>query len=123
MADSPEAIKKSIRIYFIVFGILILGTILTVAVAEVPWLDVGEHGFDKWDAVLGLCIATFKASCVGAIFMHLNHEKKAVYWIFLSGISGAICLAGLLALADTDPIHYDGFKDGGLSTPAATHHK
>ncbi|NQX01506.1 cytochrome C oxidase subunit IV family protein [bacterium] len=105
MADTPEAIRKSVRTYMFVGGVLFLGTILTVLVATVPALDVGEHGFDKWDAILGLTIASIKASLVAFIFMHLNHEKKAVYWLFGSGLVMVCSLAGLTALALTDPIH------------------
>lgn len=108
MADSPEAIRKSIRTYIIVGGVLFLGTILTVMVATFEFLDVGKHGFDIWDAVLGLAIAATKASLVAAIFMHLNHEKKAVYWIFSSGIVFVIALFALTALAKFDPI-FDPF--------------
>lgn len=116
MADSPEAIRKATRSYFIVFAALIFGTILTVLVAEGPswspflfeWMDVGAHGFDVWDAVLGLAIAATKASLVAAIFMHLNHEKKVVYWIFASGIVFVIALFALTALAKGDPI-FDPF--------------
>lgn len=104
MADSPEAIQKSLRLYKIVGGILFLGTILTVAVATVPWLDVGGHGFDVWDMILGLAIATVKASLVAIIFMHLNHEKFTVYWVFALGLVMAFFLAALLALAYGDPI-------------------
>jgi caa(3)-type oxidase subunit IV len=105
MADTPEAIKKSIRIYLFVGAVLFLGTILTVMVATVPWMDVGKHGFDKWDCILGLSIAATKASLVAAIFMHLNHEKKAVYWLFGSGLVMVCSLAFLTALAMSDPIH------------------
>lgn len=105
MADTPEAIKKSIRIYLFVGAVLFLGTILTVMVATVPWMDVGRHGFDKWDCILGLCIATVKATLVAYIFMHLNHEKKAVYWLFGSGLCMVCSLAFLTALAMGDPIH------------------
>ncbi len=112
MADSPEAIKKSIRLYLIIGGILFIGTVVTVAVATVPWLDVGGHGFDVWDMVLGLAIATVKASLVAAIFMHLNHEKSLIYWLFGFGIACAIALFGLTALSEGDLPHYDGFKDG-----------
>lgn len=119
MADTPEAIRKSIRTYLFVGGILFLGTILTVLVATVPWLDVGRHGFDVWDAVLGLAIATTKASLVAAIFMHLNHEKKAVYWIFASGLVFVVALFGLTALAKYDPIYDPHFQKGGaeFATP------
>jgi caa(3)-type oxidase subunit IV len=118
MADTPEAIRKSIRTYMIVGGVLFLGTILTVLVATVPALDVGGHGFDIWDAVLGLAIATTKASLVAAIFMHLNHEKKAVYWIFASGIVFVIALFGLTALAKWDPI-FDPFFFSETKVPTA----
>ena len=104
MADTPEAIRKSIRTYLFVGGILFLGTILTVLVATVPWLDVGAHGFDIWDAGLGLAIAATKASLVAAVFLHLTQEKKAVYWIFASGLVFVIALFGLTALAKYDPI-------------------
>ncbi len=112
MADNPEAIKKSLRIYLFVFLVLIIGTISTVAVATLPWLDVGQRGFDKWDCVLGLTIATIKASLVAFIFMHLNHEKRCVYWLFASGLCMVCSLAGLTALAMGDPIFDNLFYSG-----------
>ena len=117
MADTPEAIKKSIRIYLFVGGVLFLGTIITVMVATVPWMDVGKHGFDKWDCILGLTIATIKACLVAFIFMHLNHEKKAVYWLFASGLCMVCSLAGLTALAMADPIHDFLFYGKESTTP------
>lgn len=112
MADSPEAIKKAVRTYLFIGGLLFVGTILTVAVATIPWLDIGAHGFDKWDCILGLAIATTKATLVAYVFMHLNHEKKAVYWLFGSSFLAVISLAALTALALYDPI-YDAFFYSG----------
>jgi caa(3)-type oxidase subunit IV len=117
MADTPEAIKKSVRTYLFVGAILFIGTITTVLVATVPALDVGKHGFDKWDAVLGLLIASTKASLVAFIFMHLNHEKKAVYWLFASGLCMVCSLAFLTALAVFDPIHDPLFYGKESKTP------
>ncbi len=117
MADSPEAIKKATRTYLFVGALLFIGTVVTVAVATVPALDIGHHGFDVWDMVLGLLIATVKASLVAFIFMHLNHEKFTVYWIFGLGLLGAAFMAALLALAEGDPI-FDNFFYGS-TTPAA----
>jgi caa(3)-type oxidase subunit IV len=108
MADSIEAIQKAKKTYLLVFGALLVGTVLTVLVATVPALDIGGHGFDMWDAVLGLCIATTKASLVAAIFMHLNHEKKLIYWVFFGAIFFFGCMGALFALAETSPI-YDTF--------------
>lgn len=90
--ENADSVKKTLRAYALVGGTLFLGTIITLMVATVPWLDVGEHGFDKWDAILGLSIATFKATLVAAVFMHLNHERKIVY--FLIGLA-AIHAVGL----------------------------
>lgn len=118
MADTAEAIRKSIRTYLIVGAALFIGTIVTVAVATVPALDIGGHGFDIWDAILGLAIAATKASLVAAVFMHLNHEKKAVYWIFGSGIVFVIALFGLTALAKNDPIFDPLFYGKKTTTPA-----
>ena len=117
MADTPEAIKKSVRIYMFVGGVLFLGTIITVLVATIPALDVGKHGFDAMDCILGLTIATIKASLVAFIFMHLNHEKKAVYWLFASGLCMVCSLAGLTALAISDPIHDNLFYGKDSKTP------
>ncbi|MFD2256124.1 cytochrome C oxidase subunit IV family protein [Luteolibacter algae] len=76
-----EHIQLAKKRFLIVGCLLFIFTITTVAVATVPALDIGRHGFDAWDAALGLLIATIKASMVALVFMHLNHEKKTVYFI------------------------------------------
>ena len=43
MADTPEAVRKSIRTYLFVGAVLFIGTIVTVLVATVPALDVGHQ--------------------------------------------------------------------------------
>jgi caa(3)-type oxidase subunit IV len=118
MADTPEAVRKSIRTYLFVGAVLFLGTIITYLVATVPALDTGRHGFDAMDAILGFGIAATKASLVAAIFMHLNHEKKAVYWIFGSGLVFVTVLFALTALAKSDPIYDPLFYGKKSSTPA-----
>ncbi len=112
MADSPEALQKSLRLYKLIGLVLFAGTVITVLVATVPALDFGKHGFDTADMVLGLLIATVKATLVAAIFMHLNHEKRLIYWLFGFGILAAFFLVALIALAKWDPIHYNGFGNG-----------
>lgn len=123
MADSPEAIKKATRLYLFIGLVLFGGTALTVLVATQPWLDFGKHGFDAYDLVVGLLIATVKASLVALIFMHLNHERRLIYWLFGLGIGTAICLGGLTALAIWDPIHYNGFKNGIPGSEKVEHWK
>jgi caa(3)-type oxidase subunit IV len=104
MADSIEAIQKAKKTYLMVFGALLIGTVVTVLVATVPALDIGGHGFDMWDAILGLLIATTKSTLVAAIFMHLNHEKKLIYWVFFGAIFFFFAMGALFALAESSPI-------------------
>ena len=121
MADSPEALQKSLRLYKLIGGVLFAGTVITVMVATMPWLDVGKHGFDTMDMILGLGIATVKASLVAAIFMHLNHEKRLIYWLFGFGLVAAFFLVALIALAKWDPIHYNGFRTGVPGSEQGAH--
>lgn len=109
MADSPEEIKKHLKSYKIVAAVLFVCTILTVAVAKIEWLDFGSRGFGTADMVIGLLIATFKATLVALIFMHLNHEKSMVYWIFGGSMLFAVVLMALTGFAFTDPIQFKAF--------------
>ena len=118
MAHTPDTIPKSIRTYMLIGAILFVGTVLTVLVATMPVLDVGHHGFDTMDCILGLAIAATKASLVAAVFMHLNHEKKTVYWIFGGSFVFVVALFGLTALAKSDPTHDPLFYGKETSTPA-----
>lgn len=70
--DSPEGIRKEIRRYLIVFGMLAVLTIITV------WISKLE--LPTWQAVtLALVVATVKGSLVAAVFMHLMSERKLIY--------------------------------------------
>ena len=110
-AQTEEHVKRATRTYLLVGLILFIFTAVTVAVATVPWLDVGRHGFDAADATVGLCIAAFKASMVAAVFMHLNHEKRMVYMLFGFGLFFGVAMFVLFWLAYSDPIVFQGFYD------------
>lgn len=109
MADSPEEIKKHVKLYMLIGVILFICTVLTVAVAKIEFLDFGERGFDAIDMVIGLLIATVKATLVALIFMHLNHEKKMIYLLFGIGIFFGICLMAITGFSFSDPIYYKDF--------------
>ena len=121
MADTLEEIQKAQKKYILIGLILFVFTVVTVAVATVPWLDFGEHGFDSKDAIIGLIIASFKASLVGAIFMHLNLEKKTIYVVLVLGVLMGIALIGLIGWSFEDPIEYgDSVEGDGFYNPAET---
>ncbi len=109
-AAHGEAVRQSLRLYMLVGLSLFCGTLATFAVATIPALDVGRHGFDKWDAVLGLAIALTKASLVAAIFMHLNHERRLIYWLILAGLlhASGFFIGTMMHYANTthDPYFY-----------------
>ena len=121
MADTPEDIRKAQKKYLLIGLILFVFTVVTVAVATVPWLDFGEHGFDAWDAIIGLVIATIKASLVGAIFMHLSNEKKTIYVLIVMGVMMGIALMGLIGWTYNNPIEYGNSVEGdGFFNPEKT---
>ena len=97
----PLDFAKTIRSYLKVGGVLIFGTILTVAVAYVPFMQFGIH----WaDTTIGLLIATVKVSFVGLLFMHLNHERGLIYKVLLFTVIFGIAMMFLFVLAYLDPI-------------------
>ena len=88
MHSDPAEIKKSIRTYGIVGGLLLVFTVITVAVNQV-------HLAVPFAITVALIIATMKGSMVAAIFMHLNHEKK---WIYGALILTAVFFVVLMLL-------------------------
>lgn len=106
MAESVAELQKAKKLYLLIGAVLFFFTIITVAVATVEPLDIGARGFDAADMVLGLLIAAFKASLVMLIFMHLNHEKKLVYFLYIMGIVLAVFLMAITAWTLSDPIEY-----------------
>lgn len=68
-------VSKEVRKYMLVFGALIIGTILTVAVS---YIELHPH----WKNIaIGLVIATVKGALVAAFFMHLIDERKLIYGV------------------------------------------
>ena len=79
-------VGKEVRKYMLVFGALIIGTILTVAVS---YIELHPH----WKNVaIGLFIATVKAGLVAAFFMHLIDERKLIYGVLGATVFFAIGL-------------------------------
>jgi cytochrome c oxidase subunit 4 len=76
MHSDPEAIKKSIRSYGIVGGLLLVFTAITVAANQI-------HLAVPVAITIALIIATMKGSMVASIFMHLSHEKQWIYGALL----------------------------------------
>ena len=76
---SPEAIKKEVRVYLLVFLTLGVLTAVTVLAAELE-LNL------QMTILLAMAIATVKGTLVAGSFMHLFHEKKVIYWLLILSV-------------------------------------
>jgi len=79
------------RVYYTVFGVLMLGTALTVAVS---FIDLGA-----FNTVAALLIAVVKATLVVLFFMHVKYSTKLT-WLVVTG--SVFWLAILLTLTFSD---------------------
>ena len=77
--------------YYVVFGALIALTLLTIGMS---FVDLGA-----WHTILGLIIASCKATLVVLFFMHLLMGRK-LPWLALAG--GFFWLSIMLGLTLTD---------------------
>ena len=102
MHSDPAAIKKSIRQYLMIGGVLFVGTVITVLANQV-------HLAVPLAITVALIIATIKGSMVAAVFMHLSHERRWVYGALLLTVAFFIVLLFLPLLFILD----------GIGTPLA----
>jgi cytochrome c oxidase subunit IV len=82
----------SVRTYFVVFGILMAGTVLTVFAAKLDFPG-------PLNAVVALTIAVIKATFVVLFFMHMRYSRRLVWLVFASAL---FWLAILFALTFSD---------------------
>jgi cytochrome c oxidase subunit 4 len=97
LGDHAADIDKHVKVYIIVFVVLMALTIITVAIARV-------HLPVPIAVSVALLVATIKGSLVACYFMHLISEKKLIRAVL---VLTAVFFAALLAL----PIltHSNGF--------------
>ncbi len=71
---SHEEMGKHVRIYIGVFVALLFLTAVTVGISYLH--------FSKGMAIaVALFVASIKGGLVASIFMHLNDERKIIYWV------------------------------------------
>src|SRR6266545_2197780 len=91
MAEHSEHIVSG-KLYWLIWFILIVCTVLTAWIATI---DLGQ-----FNTVVALSIATFKASVVVLIFMHVKYTSEKMTKAIL--ISAVFWLLLLLVLSLTD---------------------
>jgi cytochrome c oxidase subunit 4 len=70
------------KVYFTIFGILMICTFLTVAAAEV---DLNQY-FSGLNIIVALTIAVFKASLVVLFFMHAKYSPKRTQLVIIASV-------------------------------------
>ena len=85
----------SIPLYLMVFGVLIVGTILTVLVA---FVDL-DHIFAGANTLVALTIAFVKMTFVALWFMHVKYSSRLIW---LTALAGFFWLAIMFAFTMQD---------------------
>jgi caa(3)-type oxidase subunit IV len=91
-------VSKHIRGYLKIGGILLFGTMLTVALSYV------NFGSMKANVAIAMFVATVKATLVGLVFMHLSSERKLIYRVLLFTAFFVLGLFWLTYLHWYDPV-------------------
>jgi cytochrome c oxidase subunit 4 len=68
-----DDIRKHVKTYIMVFGALMVLTLVTVGVSYL-------HLAVPMAILVAVVVATIKASLVALYFMHLSHERKLIYY-------------------------------------------
>ena len=93
--DSPDFLQYLIRLFYMVGGVLVAGTLITVLIDVLFAFPLPVA------ALIGLLIALVKASFVVAVIMHYKWDKKlimitwtmVVTFFFFAGMMGLIMWA------------------------------
>ena len=97
-------VAAQVRGYLIVFGTLLVLTLITVGVS---YLDLPEIE----TVVVALAIATTKASLVAMFFMHLKGERPMVTWPLALTAFLFVALLVSVLLSESDHLFGVRFQD------------
>ena len=92
-----DDIRSHVKTYFMIFGALMVLTMITVAVS---YLELAT----PLAVTVALIVATIKGSLVAMYFMHLLHERKVIYWALMLTVIFFIFLMFVPLLTNTDKV-------------------
>ena len=87
------------KVYFAIFGALMVGTAVTVMVA---FIDLGG----RFNTIVALTVAVIKATLVVLYFMHVRYSSRLT-WVIVG--SGLFWLGIMFALTLSDYLSRDWF--------------
>jgi cytochrome c oxidase subunit 4 len=77
------------KLYFVIFGALMVLTVLTVWVANI------DLGSEKLNTVVALAIAVTKAVLVVLYFMHVRYSSRLTWVVVAGGFLWLLIMVGL----------------------------
>ena len=98
-AHSDHDIKSHVRTYYMVFGTLMVLTLVTVGVSYL-------HLSIPLAITVALIVAVIKGSLVALFFMHLSHERKLIYYVLALTVIFFIFLMFVPLFTNSDKITY-----------------
>ncbi len=99
MHSDVDAVRKSVRSYMTVFAMLMAFTVITVAASSF-------HFSVPFAITVALIIAGMKGAMVAGVFMHLSHEKQAIYGTLLLTVVFLLVLLFLPIFTYLDRVEY-----------------
>jgi caa(3)-type oxidase subunit IV len=99
--------------YLAIFGVLTIGTIATMAVAQLM-----ENSNPLINILIAVAIAAIKATCVLAIFMHIKYDEK----VLRVAICFPLALLGVFILGNTPDTAIGMAQDRLLVKPLKLEH-
>jgi cytochrome c oxidase subunit 4 len=94
---SHDDIRSHVKVYYMVFGALMVLTCITVGVSYL-------HLSIPLAITVALFVAIIKGSLVALFFMHLSNERKLIYWVLALTAIFFIFLKFVPLLTNTDKI-------------------
>jgi caa(3)-type oxidase subunit IV len=94
--DSQDNAPVQVRKYLIIFGFMLLATLMTAGASYIPF------GSRSTNVVVALAIAAFQAFLVLGHMMHLLSEKKMIYGVLAFTGIFLVSMFGLTILAHSD---------------------
>jgi cytochrome c oxidase subunit IV len=93
------------KVYFTVFGALLVGTAVTVLAAQVD--------FGRMNDVVAMTIAVVKMTLVLLFFMHVRYSSRLI-WVIVASMFFWLLILLLLTLTDYTSRDWFGSNVGGI---------
>ena len=103
------------KLYWKIFGILIVLTVVTVLCAQVDLrhYHIGTHNLGWLNIVIAMIVASIKATLVALVFMHLKTEDKLT-WVYAAfPLALMVILVGSLYLDEPFRVVPSGILENG----------